>query len=244
MYYKAVGGTTMSVTRKRCILFSASLLSGFLLLMLSACDLPFNNDLYAIATTHLTYTVTYDPNGADSGTPPFDYSRYASAERVFLLSNGSLGKSSYSFGGWNTNPDSSGNSYWSGDSYVMPTRYVTFFAIWLSAPSSNLASVPPNMRELIVPSGINVDTTFGSGSYPQMVKVTFIGNSSLTAGAFNSCPDLTDVYLSPFTTPVLLTTGSFPASIQRIHANSPSDLAQYFTSWGGGFIYSALLVTP
>ena len=68
------------------------------------------------------YTVTYDGNGADSGSVSSD-----SGQSVTVSDQGTLVKSGYTFGGWAW----AGNTYHQGETYSFPTNAdVTFTAIW------------------------------------------------------------------------------------------------------------------
>lgn len=54
-------------------------------------------------------TVTYDANGATSGTVPVDSSKYTDGDQVTVLGNtGNLQKDGYVFNGWNTQDDGKG----------------------------------------------------------------------------------------------------------------------------------------
>ncbi len=88
-----------------------------------------------------TYAVTYDANGATSGTVPVDSTDYAEGDTVTVLGNsGGLAKSGSTFAGWNTSADGSGNDYTAGDTFVMGTSNVTLYAAWsaASAPDYDL----------------------------------------------------------------------------------------------------------
>jgi len=47
-----------------------------------------------------TYTVTYNGTGSDSGIPPIDSNAYLSGATVTLKGSGTLGKTGYTFSGW------------------------------------------------------------------------------------------------------------------------------------------------
>lgn len=77
------------------------------------------------------YTVSYDANGAESGTVPIDNNGYIENETVYLMHNsGNLTRSGHTFRGWNTKADGSGTFYNEGDPYIMPANNVTFYAEW------------------------------------------------------------------------------------------------------------------
>ena len=60
---------------------------------------------YTVAAA-TTYKVTYDKNGATSGTVPTDATSYNNGATVTVKPNsGTLAKTGYTFGGWNTKAD-------------------------------------------------------------------------------------------------------------------------------------------
>ena len=73
-----------------------------------------------IADQCATYTVTYAPNGADSGNVPVDGAEYQEGDTVTVKANtGDLSRSGYSFAGWNTASNGDGTSYSSGFTFEM-----------------------------------------------------------------------------------------------------------------------------
>lgn len=76
------------------------------------------------------YFVTYDANGATTGTVPVDTNNYLQGFKVTVLSDtGKLKKgSSESFSGWNTAPDGSGTQYSPGDSFYLGSSDVILYA--------------------------------------------------------------------------------------------------------------------
>ena len=85
-----------------------------------------------------TWSVTYSSNGATSGIVPTDATEYDEDNNtVTVLGNtGSLVKTGYSFGGWNTKSDGSGLGYVAGDSFTI-TGNTTLYAKW-----NDYASLP------------------------------------------------------------------------------------------------------
>lgn len=81
------------------------------------------------------YTVTYNSNGATSGTVPTDSNTYNMEEEVTLLGNpGNLVRTGYTFGGWNTLANGSGCDFEEGDTFLMGTSNATFYAKWIKDP--------------------------------------------------------------------------------------------------------------
>ncbi|MBQ7472181.1 MAG: InlB B-repeat-containing protein [Prevotella sp.] len=88
-----------------------------------------------------TYTVTYDSNGATSGDVPEDDNEYDKDATVTVLGNtGSLAKTGYAFGGWNTEADGTGTNYSAGGTFSI-TANTTLYAKWnpytITAVSNN-----------------------------------------------------------------------------------------------------------
>lgn len=80
-----------------------------------------------------TYTVTYNANGATSGTVPTDSNKYIESQEVTVRSNtGTLARTGYVFTGWNTAPDGMGDSYSAtgAGTLTMPGSDVTLYALW------------------------------------------------------------------------------------------------------------------
>ena len=89
-------------------------------------------DLYPQWLT-ATFSVSYDANGALSGTVPTDPIIYDYGSIVVVQDNpGDLIKSRYVFVGWNTAPDGSGVGYIKDDGFLI-TSDVVLYAQWRSA---------------------------------------------------------------------------------------------------------------
>ena len=78
-----------------------------------------------------SWSVTYDANGATSGTVPTDATEYsANNNTVIVLSNtGSLAKTGYTFSGWNTKADGTGTNYSAGNTFNISAN-TTLYAKW------------------------------------------------------------------------------------------------------------------
>ncbi len=89
-----------------------------------------NVTLYATWTESI-YGVTYDGNTNTGGFVPVDGNTYYNADTVTVLSNtGSLVKLGYTFTGWNTVANGSGNGYYPGGTFPMGLSNVTLYAQW------------------------------------------------------------------------------------------------------------------
>ena len=89
-----------------------------------------------------TLGVTYNANGAGSGTAPTDATAYSYNAEVTVIGNtGSLAKTGHSFGGWNTQNDGKGKNYAAGDKFNI-TANTTLFAKWVI--NTNSVTIPDN----------------------------------------------------------------------------------------------------
>ena len=89
----------------------------------------------SIAVTYETaagtkYKVTYDGNGATSGSVPTDANEYEKNATVTVLGNtGNLAKVGYTFDGWNTKQDATGTGYAAGSTFAIQQN-ITLYAKW------------------------------------------------------------------------------------------------------------------
>ncbi len=123
----------------------------------------------------VSYTVTYDGNGADSGTVPSDPLRYVVGAQATVKAAGSLVKTGSTFAGWNTAAGGSGTSYAAGETLTMGAANVTLYAQWTANPPlTHTVSVSSNP-----PAG---GTVSGGGTYAEGASVTVMAtpNSGYT----------------------------------------------------------------
>ena len=81
-------------------------------------------------------TITYDTNGATSGSVPADGKNpYSAGATATVLGNtGALAKDGYSFAGWNTATDGSGTTYILGNTLAI-SGDTTLYALWSLIPT-------------------------------------------------------------------------------------------------------------
>ncbi|MEA4948051.1 MAG: cyclophilin-like fold protein [Petrimonas sp.] len=103
----------------------------------SSYTLTSNVTLYAnwTAVSTAQYTLTYNTNGATSGSAPAAVTQQGGTSIV--LNNGTgFSRNGHTFAGWNTSTDGTGTNYAGGSSYTLNSD-VTLFARWNAASTSN-----------------------------------------------------------------------------------------------------------
>ena len=75
------------------------------------------------------YTITYDANGATSGTVPAAQTKIQDEDLTLAANTGNLAKSVYRFAGWNTASDGTGTHYDAGATYTENVEK-TLYAEW------------------------------------------------------------------------------------------------------------------
>ena len=84
-----------------------------------------------LSGTVLGYSVTYNGNGNTGGSVPTDSEAYEKNETVTVKSNsGSLVRTGYTYGGWNTKDDGMGNNYTAGTGTFNITTNTILYAKW------------------------------------------------------------------------------------------------------------------
>lgn len=121
-------------------------------------------------TPAATYTVSYDGNGATSGSAPVDSKTYAAGDSVTVLGNtGKFVKTGCDFVGWNTKADCSGTSYAAGASFSMGGADLTLYAKWASSTGGgSITVVQPSAITiaLVAPSTVTYGSAFGATASP------------------------------------------------------------------------------
>jgi len=115
-------------------------------------------------------TLTYDANGASSGTAPVDNGPYTSGSTVTVLGNtGGLVKTGYTFAGWNTAANGSGMAYAPGATFTIPVN-TTLYAQW----TANAYTITFNANGGGTPSPTAKSVSYGS-TYGTLATVTRTG---------------------------------------------------------------------
>ncbi len=80
-------------------------------------------------TNPVTYTVSYDANGANSGTVPEAQTKTPGENLTVAGNSGNLERIGYAFDGWNTTDDGTGGDYAEGATYTTDAD-LTLYANW------------------------------------------------------------------------------------------------------------------
>ena len=187
------------------------------------------------------YTVTYNGNGATSGTVPTDSnSPYFINSSVTVLGNtGDLAKTGHTFNGWNTAADGSGTSYVAGAQFTI-TANTTLYAQWiLNKHSYTLIVTGTEHLEGVV--GIYVSNQQGwvSGGqieYGQQVTVSvapvsgYVYTTTVTYGDNVNVPVEQDMFTMPDADVTI------SVVVEKLD-NVTFDFSQIpdFSGWGNGY---------
>lgn len=128
---------------------------------------------YLESVTPPSYTVTYNDNGATSGSVPVDSNSYTRHSNVTLATNsGSLAKTGYVFNGWNTmaDPTAVGMQHFNaGATYENIESNLTLYAEWLLTSPS--ITVQANLTGF---TGEEIDVGFTYGYIDDPTKISVV----------------------------------------------------------------------
>ena len=113
-----------------------------------------------------SYTVTYNANGANSGTAPGSQTKTHGATLTLATNSGNLARTGYTFAGWNTAANGSGTNYAAGGSYTVNAN-LSLFARW----TANTYTVTYNAN------GATGGTAPATQTKTHDVALTLAGNS-------------------------------------------------------------------
>ena len=140
----------------------------------------------------ISNTVTYNANGASTGTVPTDASSYGYGASVTVKGNtGSLAKDGYLFVGWNTASDGSGTTYTPASTLSMGLSNVTLYAHWMKYASTldfsaivTAGTTGSNAIGTFLAGGNMVAYNLGGSSWETSTsKSGFLGYKLANAGA-------------------------------------------------------------
>lgn len=96
-------------------------------------DGGFSKNCTVIVTAEDTYSITYNGNGAASGTAPVDSTAYTAYSTAIVLNSGNLANTGYTFEGWSTT--STGAVAYTAGSTLTVGGNVTLYAVWTANPT-------------------------------------------------------------------------------------------------------------
>ncbi len=135
-----------------------------------------------------TYSVTYNSNGATSGTVPTDETAYVSGATVTVLGNtGNLAKAGYIYAGWNLNAGGTGTNYTAGNTFSI-TDNTTLYAKWDPKTITGLSytGTPTKTQysagEAFDPTGLTVTASFNDESQENVTSQVVWTPNPLTTG--------------------------------------------------------------
>lgn len=141
--------------------------------------------ILAEIASHATYNVTYNSNGANSGSVPQDDTNYASGTVVTTAFNsGLLEKTGYTFNGWNTEPNGNGTHYDAGTGTFVITSCTTLYAEWAAFTPTNTTIA--NSNDAITPqvNGRTIQPIDGLKIYDIVGKDVTNLNGNLPNGTY------------------------------------------------------------
>ncbi len=137
----------------------------------------------AVPVAAQPYTVTYDANGATSGTPPTDSNNYIVDATVTVLDNtGNLAKIGYSFSGWNTVAGGGGTPYAAGATFAMPAADVTLYAQWSALPDRTVTFNANGGSGTMANQITNVPTALTANAFTR-IGYSFSGWNTVAGGS-------------------------------------------------------------
>ena len=140
-----------------------------------------------------TYTVTYLGNGNTSGAAPTDSSSpYNPSASVTILGNtGTLAKTGYGFGGWNTQPDGTGTNYVGDDIFTINAN-TTLYANWIIGVRLRYLSNTAAGGTGTAPASSG--TFYPAYGTADIVGNTFTNTNGYIFGGWNTAADGTGTY--------------------------------------------------
>ena len=122
------------------------------------------------------YTVTYNENGATSGTVPVDNTEYnRNAQVTFASNTGNLQKTGYTFNGWNTKADPTANGavHYNVGAQIQIKENIVLYAEWLS--NSPSITVQANFSGY---TGQELNLEFTYGNIADDTKISVVASDN------------------------------------------------------------------
>jgi uncharacterized repeat protein (TIGR02543 family) len=139
--------------------------------------------------------VTYNANGATSGTAPYEAIVPVGKALTASANTGILARTNYTFSGWNTAADGSGTTYAVASTTFIPTGNVTLYAQWNSTITYN------GNGQTSVSSTVPAATTAKGSSNTTLANAGTMARSNFSFAGWNTQADgLGTNYASGLTT--------------------------------------------
>jgi uncharacterized repeat protein (TIGR02543 family) len=147
--------------------------------------------LYAFWTIIPTYTVSYDGNGSSAGSVPESQSKTHGVPITLASNSGNLQQIGFTFSGWNTEADGSGNAHGVGTTYVTDAA-TTLYAVWTPLPEYTVTFQEGSQGSRIG-GGALVQTIVQGGAATEPVITAGVGSTftGWSAAFDNVSSDLT-----------------------------------------------------
>jgi len=154
--------------------------NGYLLVM-PASGITGNVIVTMEATEKTKFTVSYDKNGATSGSAPAAHTNVDKNSTVTIKGNtGSMVKTGHTFSGWNVKADGSGTNYAAGSTSASITSDVVLYAKWVANEHKLAVATADNVTIQATPSGSSAITEGNDADVAYGTSVT-LEYSSVTA---------------------------------------------------------------
>jgi uncharacterized repeat protein (TIGR02543 family) len=155
--------------------------------ILSASDILANYEATSGTFYPPTYTMTYNANGATSGSVPANGSYVSGGAATTVSENsGILARTGYSFSGWNSSADGTGTTYAAGSGTYSSNASVTLYAKW--APNSLDVTFDSQSGTLVASTAVQVGAPLAAPVAPTRNGFTFTGWSTTSSGSVVSFP--------------------------------------------------------
>jgi uncharacterized repeat protein (TIGR02543 family) len=146
-------------------------------LVQGTCSTPGNSSV-------LRFTISYDGNNNTSGTAPTNTAVNAFTSTTLATNSGTLARTGYTFGGWNTRADGAGTTYTVGQTNFSTPGDVTLFALWNSTITYSANGATGTIPTAVNLSG-SASSTFSlnSGSGLTRTGLNFAGWNTAADGS-------------------------------------------------------------
>ena len=135
--------------------------------------------LYAIWNPITTYTITYNANGGTGA--PTDTTAYQTGATATVMGPGSLARSGYTFGGWNTTSGGTGITYPAQSALIIGSGSVTLYAIWTPVTTYTIT------YDANGGTGAPTDTTaYQTGATATVMGPGILARNGYTFGGWNT----------------------------------------------------------